>query len=122
MRSPRSPYSRPGRPAPWFLPSAGTLLVVLVLTVPAYIIFPGIFPGVMMWLLAVIAVFVLAWTFSKEGRAQLLPHQVAANLAMTVVLFAFIISLAVNPPVWITLMITMAALVCGLAALYRRPD
>lgn len=120
MRSPRGSYPRRHRPAPWFLPSAGTLLVVLVLTVPAYILFPDIFPGAMMWLLGTIAVFILAWTFSREGRAQLQPHQVAANLAMAVVLVVFIISLAVKAPAWITWMITMAALACGLAAMYRR--
>lgn len=120
MRPLRGPYPRRHRPAPWFLPSAGTLLVVLVLTVPAYILFPDIFPGAMMWLLATIAVFILAWTFSREGRAQLQPHQVAANLAMAVVLVVFIISLAVKAPAWITWMITMAALACGLAAMYRR--
>lgn len=114
------PYPRRHRPPSWFLPSAGTLLVVLVLTVPAYVLFPEIFPGAMMRLLATIAVFILAWTFSREGRAQLQPHQAAANLAMAVVLVVFIISLAVNAPAWITWMITLAALVCGVAAMYRR--
>jgi hypothetical protein len=122
MRPTRGPYARPDRDTPWFLPSAGIALGLLVLTVPAYMLFPDIFPGAMMWLLGAIAVLILAWTFSKEGRAQLRPHQVAANLGMAVVLVVFIFSLAVNAPVWVTWLITMAAIACGLAALYRRPD
>jgi NAD/NADP transhydrogenase beta subunit len=120
MRPTRGPYARRDPNTPWFLPSAGIVLVLLVLTVPAYILFPDIFPGAMMWLLGAIAVLVLAWTCSKEGRAQLQPHQVAANLAMVVVLVLFIISLAVKAPVWVTWLLTMASLVCGIVALRRR--
>jgi hypothetical protein len=120
MRPSRGPYARSDPNTPWFLPSAAILLVLLALTVPTYILFPDIFPGAMMWLLGAIAVLVLAWTCSKEGRAQLQPHQVAANLVMVAILVLFIISLAVNASVWITWSLTVAATACGLVALYRR--
>jgi hypothetical protein len=104
------------------MPSAGILLLLLVLTLPAYILFPDIFLGAMMWLLAAIAVLILAWTLSKEGQAQLRKHQVAANLGMVAVLVLFIISLAVKAPSWFIWILTLAALGLGGVAMYRGSD
>jgi peptidoglycan biosynthesis protein MviN/MurJ (putative lipid II flippase) len=122
MRPSRGPYARRDPDTPWIIPSAGILLFLLVLAVPAYILFPDIFPGAMMWLLAAIAVMILAWTCSKEGRQQLRPRQVAANLGMVVVLVLFIISLAVKAPTWIIWTLTLLSCGLGVIAMYRGSD
>jgi O-antigen/teichoic acid export membrane protein len=122
MRPSRGPYVRSDGKAPWFLPTSGTLLVLLVLTVPAYILVPDIFPGVMMWLLAAIAVLILAWTSSKEGRAYLQPHQIVANFGVATMLGVFILLLAAGVSGWPIWLATTAIVGLGVIGTYRRSD
>jgi hypothetical protein len=122
MRPPRGPYARRDAETSWFLFSSYLLLALLVLCVPAYIFWPDLFPGVMMWLLGAVALNMGLWTISAGSRDVLQPHQVVANLVMMVILVLFIVGLAVDAPGWVTVALVSASGITAVVALYQRRD
>jgi hypothetical protein len=121
MRSSREPYVRRDSEYPWFV-SMWILMALMVLLVPARIIWPNTYPAAAMLVLGVVALFIGAWTLSAGRRGVLQTHQVIANLGMMIGLVLFIIGLAVKAPSLI--MWTLTVIVGCLAAVgvYRHAD